>query len=131
MGLHGNIYDLGNGYLFGKVWNQLPQEGMTLDGHYTIIWNPTTKDLKVYKHADYGSLTYVFDCSFEVFLKLNEMERNYIQSIIDNTNIQFYKDREDKQCGTNWCFEYDFELHGKPEFYDALLNPTKQITPNV
>jgi hypothetical protein len=119
--LHGNIYDLGNGWFEGKLYNQLPGEGLTLDGHYTVIFTRNCEYIEAYKHGDYFSLIQIIPIDFNGFHIQSPEDRLFLKILVENTmKCRLPYSFENFRGSNSTIFDYDFELFGKPEYFDLL-----------
>lgn len=117
MKLHGNLYDLKNGWYQGYLYNVLACDGLTMDGHYTILFNKNF-DILAYKHGDYANLVSYHKVEFKGFDKLNERDIAYLKErVVSEMNRRKpYPEGRYSQA----IFDYDFELHGIPVYFSSL-----------
>lgn len=112
MRLHGNVYDLGNGFYQGQIYNLLEgSEGGQLDGHYTFIFNKDASIIYTYKHGDYANLVSYINVEFKGFITLNEYDHTRIKSAILTTMAgKMPYNHPDRRFASEAIFDYHFDL---------------------
>lgn len=119
--LHGNLYDLKNGWYEGRMYNVLPVDGLSLDGHYTIVFKWDLSDIRVFKHGDYGNLVSIIEVEFKGFEVLNEIDYKYIKEACER--VVAYKlpyDHPDRKYVGEAIFDYSYDIFEKPVYLDYL-----------
>lgn len=118
--LHGNLYKMRDGLYMATLYNQLPHDGIRLDGHYTILFTVPDYKIYCYKHGDYANLVSYIPQGFAGFIELNAKELEYLQDMAKTT-----MDRKPHLYGTHKYvseahFEYDYEIHGIPSYLTSI-----------
>ena len=121
MKLHGNVYDLGNGFYKGTIYNLLPCDGSQLDGHYTLIFTKEADKVFVYKHGDYYNIISFVDVEFKGFLDLSDLDLNLLKKAIINTmQGKLPYSHPERKYVAQAIFDYDLNLFGIPVFWEKL-----------
>ncbi len=119
--LHGNLYKMKDGLYMGRLYNQLPHDGITLDGHYTILFTYPELNVYCYKHGDYGNLISYLPVDFGGFLVLNGQEVEYLKekclSFIERKPCLYGTHRYVSEAH----FEYDYEIQGMPDYMQPFI----------
>jgi len=122
-GLHGNVYDLGNGFYQSYLYNVLAVDGLTLDGHYTVIFNKDVSKIYVYKHGDYRGFTSIQEVEFKGFISLNGIETSYFkEKILITMKYKLPYSDPKRKFVAEAIFDYSFDIFGIPVYWETLNN---------
>ena len=118
--LHGNLYKMRENLFQASLYNQLPHDGIRLDGHYTILFTIPDFKLYVFQHGDYLNLVSFKRIPFTRFIELNQSEVEYLTGICKSTyerkSVSYYSG-----CYTSEVhFPYDYELFGTPDYLKEI-----------
>jgi hypothetical protein len=95
------------------TWNN--QLDNSLDGHYTIFWNRYTDEYLVYKHGNFGGLTYYIDTNNQEFendkISPHCMEwiKGEVQEMWKNS-VTWEDHYNNHKYASNIIFDYDYTL---------------------
>lgn len=128
-----NMYDLGDNIYYFQQHNFLPSKTEdVLSGHYTIVLNSKNLNYFIYKHSDYGGLTYTTESKDKTIYfkdKLPKNSRIRMDFIVYDALLGFYfydgnhVNKQGKNLfPTNYCLTNDINDYHTIEKRATIFN---------